>query len=354
MRLRRRDASGTTSCRHGHTIGLDLGATAARVVVVSVEKRDARRLVVVEQAGGVPLAPGTVVNGVVADPAALTAALKDLWREQRIKCRHVVLGVANTQVQVRLLQMPDLAPAQRAQALPFQAREVVALPLDMVVLDYAPLGGPAGDSGLVDGLLVASPREPVETAVAAVEAAGLRVDRVDLASLAVLRSVAREGLTSEAVVDIGAHLTTVVVHRDGVPTMVRTLARGGDELTTVLAERLGIDPAEAEVAKREEGLTGARDVADALQDAVTPLLTDIRTSLNYFRSGNGGVRLEHVSLTGRGALLPGLADAVSAQVGTTASVETGDRLAGSTSRRAAADLTWSSALGVGLAIGMAA
>ena len=351
MRLGRRDARGTTSCRHGHVIGLDLGATAARAVVVSIDKRADDR-VVVEQVAGVALTPGVVVNGVVEDPSALTTALKQLWREHKL-CRHVVLGVAGPQVQVRKLKMPDLDPVRRAQALPFQAQEIVALPLEMVELDYAPLGGEADDAGLVDGLLVATPREPVQIAVGAVEAAGITVDRVDLSAFAVLRSVATSGLQCEAVVDLGAHLTTVVVHHGGVPEMARTLARGGDEITTRLVERLGLAREQAEVAKREQGLDGSGEVSGALHDIVAALLTDIRTSLNYFRSGHAGVRIDKVSLTGRGALLPGLAESVMAQVGVPTSVEHTDGLPGPTTA-ALVDPTWSSAQGVGLAIGTAA
>ena len=131
---------------------------------------------------------------------------------------------------------------------------MIALPLDQVVLDFAPLGAPDADTNLVDGLLVASPREPVLIAVAAVEAAGLKVVRVDLSSFAVLRSSADDDLAVEAVIDIGAHLTTVVVHEHGVPKLVRTLTRGGEELTRRLAERLDITLEDAEEVKCASGL----------------------------------------------------------------------------------------------------
>ena len=55
---------------------------------------------------------------------------------------------------------------------------------------------------------------------------------------------------------MGAHLTNIVIHNHGIPKVVRTVTRGGDELTRRLAERLGISLAEAEQAKCEVGLTG--------------------------------------------------------------------------------------------------
>jgi len=355
MRARHKHGTGSVTCHDGHAIGLDLGATAARAAVLAVRGHAAAAHVATQQVAGIPLAPGTVVNGVVEDPAALTAALKELWREHRIGCRNVILGVANPQIQVRDLQMPDLEPAQRARALPYQARDVIALPMDQVVLDFAPLGEPAADTRLVDGILVACPREPVAIAVAAVQAAGLKVVRVDLSSFAVLRSAATEGLASEAIVDIGAHLTTIVVHERGVPKLARTLTRGGDQLTRRLAERLGVSLQDAEAAKCRDGLADRGEVGIALTELIAPLVTDIRTSLNYFRTGNAGARIEQVALTGRGALLPGLTDAIGAQVGAPTVVAEPARLLETPPKgKKVVDLRWATAQSVGLAIGAAA
>jgi type IV pilus assembly protein PilM len=355
MRVRDRLSHRGATCHDGHAIGLDLGATTVRAAILAVRVRDGVPHVVAERLGGLPLEPGIIVNGVVANGPALTAALKELWKVFDLGCRNVVLGVANPQVQVRELQVPALDPEQQARALPFQARELLAMPLDQVVLDFAPLGEVEGEGHLINGLLVASPREPVMTAVAAVEAAGLKVVRVDLSALAVLRSAAEAGLAAEAVLDLGAHLTTIVVHQHGVPKLARTLTRGGDELTRRLGERLGIGLQEAEEAKVRDGLVGRGEVSTVLTELVAPLLTDIRSSLNYFRTGNAAARIEQVSLTGRAALLPGLAEALSAQVGAEVRVaEPGRLLEAPPKGKVVLDQRWATAMSVGLSIGAAA
>jgi len=351
-----RHQTGSVTCHDNHAIGLDLGATAARAAVLAVRGHGDDAHVTTQGVGGIPLAPGTIVNGVVTDAPALTAALKELWRAEGIGCRNVILGVANPQIQVRELQMPDLEPAQRARALPYQARDVIAMPLEQVVLDFAALGGPSTDTDLVDGILVACPREPVSMAVAAVEAAGLKVVRVDLSSFAVLRSAATGGLASEAIIDLGAQLTTIVVHEHGVPKLVRTLTRGGEELTRRLAERLGMSLQDAEEAKCRDGLSAPGEVATILAELVAPLVTDIRTSLNYFRTGNADARIEQVALTGRAALLPGLTDAIGAQVGATTVLAEPARLLEppTKGKKNGFDTRWATAQSIGLAIGAAA
>jgi len=218
-------------------------------------------------------------------------------------------------VVVRPLQIPDLTAQQRAKALPFQAKEIIALPLDEVVLDYAQVGDPDPETGMVSGLLIATPRGPVLAAVKCVERAGLTVARVDLSSFGALRSIGDEHLSVQAVIDLGAHLTSIVIHDHGVPRFVRTLARGGQELTDLLMADLELSQGVAEQVKREVGITGRHDpAAEALHIGVRPLLAEIRSSINYFRAG-GSAELEGISLTGGGSALPGLAAALSSENG---------------------------------------
>ena len=60
------------------------------------------------------LAPGVTADGEVKDPAALSAALKDLFRTHKLPER-VRLGVANQQIVVRQLEIPMIENAARAR-----------------------------------------------------------------------------------------------------------------------------------------------------------------------------------------------------------------------------------------------
>jgi type IV pilus assembly protein PilM len=345
--------------RDGHAIGIDIGATSVRVAIMALGTMDGRPSVTVHGLDSAVLPPTTVVNGVVSDPAALTAALKHLWDKNDFGCRNVILGIAGPQVVVRDLRMPNVTLEQRDRALPFQAREVVALPMEEVILDFAQLGEPDPETNQVSGLLVATPRQPVVAAVNAVERASLKVARVDLSSFAVLRAIADEHLSVEAVIDLGAHLTTIVIHNRGVPKLVRTLPRGGAGLTERLADHTGLSLEEAERAKVEVGLVGAPEaVSAALNEAIRPLLAEIRSSINYFMSSGEGAALERISLTGGGSRLRGLAKILAQQNGIPTNVvppmqHIRNRLAASNVPADFSDVA-ASAVSVGLAMGAAA
>jgi type IV pilus assembly protein PilM len=202
------------------------------------------------------------------------------------------------------------------QALPFQVKEQLPLAVERSLLDFYPLEQP-GDNPTVRGLLIAMPKDAVLAMVQAVQKAGLKVAGVDLASFAMLRAASRLDAQVEAIVDIGANITSVVVHADGEPLFVRTLPRGGAEITETIATRLGLQPGEAESVKCRFGMhgDGNPDTVAALIDAVRPLASELRSSFTYLASGERQKQVTRIALCGGSALMPGLAEHLQEQLG---------------------------------------
>ncbi|WP_030176852.1 type IV pilus assembly protein PilM [Spirillospora albida] len=291
-------------------IGLDIGSTAVRAVETG-RGRSGPSLV---RSGAAPLPPGAVRGGVVQDDKAVTQALRHLWSTAGFRSRKVVLGVTSPQVVVRDTTVPDLPAAQRRAALPLQVRDPLPLPLEESVLDFHPLAEPDADRQ-VRGMLIAAPKQTLLTAVHAAERAGLHVARVDLAAFALVRGVSWLDGRVEAIVDIGDHITSMIVHEDGVPLIVRALPRGGAEITAAIAARLGISAADAEDLKRRAGLDAADPAAaEAVEAAVTPLAREIHSSFAYLSAGERNVQVGRLVLAGGGAALPGLARTLGAQL----------------------------------------
>jgi type IV pilus assembly protein PilM len=295
-------------------IGLDIGASSIR----AVEVRRSKDEYALNNFGQVPLPPGTVLGGVVQDPVAVTSALKQLWAACKFGTKHVALGVTNPQLVVREMSVANLPAKELHQALPFQVKDALPLAVEKALLDFYPLEEP-GSNPTVRGLLIAMPKDAVLTLVDAVQKAGLHVDAVDLASFALLRAASRLDAQVEAIVDIGSDVTSVVVHVDGEPLIVRTVPRGGVEITASIATRLGVSPQEAEVIKCRFGLHGDGDpvTAEAAAEAVRPLASELRSSFTYLASGERQKQVTRLALCGGSALMPGLAEHLQQQLGIT-------------------------------------
>jgi type IV pilus assembly protein PilM len=264
----------------------------------------------------VPLPFGAVQGGVIHDASAVTAALTKLWSAARFRTREVVVGVSNHQLVVREMTVANLPERELKESLPFQVRDAMPLPADRSILEFWPLENP-GTAKTVRGLLIAAPKDAVLTIVQAVESANLHVLRADLASFALLRAVSRLDEKVEALVDIGARTTSVVIHSDGEPLIVRTIPRGGHDITEHLAKALQTDLVEAETVKRRVGLRGSgadAKTTELINAAMRPLVSEIRSSFAYLTAGEKTTRVARLAISGGGALLLGLAEALSDQL----------------------------------------
>jgi len=293
-------------------VGLDIGSTSIRAVEATLAKDRP----VINNFGQAVLPPGSVVGGVVKDDRAVTNTLRQLWTSRDFSTKSVVLGVTHQQVIVREFDLPNLPEKDRRQALPFLVRDMLPLPIEQALLDFYPLEKP-GKGETIHGLVIAAPKEAVIDTVRAVENAGLQVAQVDLACFAALRASAHLANDTEALLDIGANGTNIIIHTDGVPKIVRTVPRGGEEVTKMVASRLSIPVTEAESVKCRVGLnaTDNAESAEVVAEAIRPLITEIRSSFNYFAAGNPDTRVKRLALVGGAALLPGLPAKLTEELG---------------------------------------
>jgi type IV pilus assembly protein PilM len=329
-------------------LGLDVGTTAVRVVEVVIERAGRGRPgrpPVVSRVGEVPLPPGAVRDGEVLDPAAVGAAISELWRQTGLRPRDVRVGLTGSRVVVRVVDMPAMPDDELEGAVRFSAADHISIPLDEVVLDHAVLepvppaepGGPP----MVRVLVAAAYRSALDGLLAAVAAGGLRAVAVDLVPFALVRAFTGPGaepssppedgpgapvpVDAEAIVSVGAGLTTVVVHEAGRPRFVRTVQAGGDMLTAAVGEELGIDPEAAEAAKRSAGsLPGlgaggaegdlARRAARVVELRLAGILGEVQSSLAYWMHQSERP-LRRIVLTGGGARAGDIAGRLALLVG---------------------------------------
>src|SRR4051812_17014021 len=248
-----------------------------------------------ERFGQVALPLGAVRDGEVIDSDAVAAAIRQLWVQAKFSSKSVVVGVANQKVVVRQVDLPWLATEELRASLSFQVQDFIPMPVDQAILDFHPLEEFTNETGgrMLRVLLVAAARDMVGSAVEAVEKAGLSPSMVDLNSFAVLRSLmtSGSGLTSmeaEALVDVGASITNIVVHQAGVPRFVRILLMGGADITDAVAERLGVPMEQAEAVKQTTGLASVQGGGEshpanrAIEQVGSSFVEEVRGSLDYY------------------------------------------------------------------------
>lgn len=302
-------------------VGVDIGSRAVRAVEVT--GYDTAKPTIVRQ-HEIALPDTSVRRGEVLEVGTVTTALRRLWANGRFSTKDVVLGLGGPRIFARDLSVPKAPLAQIRESLPFQVQDLLPVPVSDALLDFYPIAEEPGEHGpAVRGMLVAAIKDAVDANVSAVLGAGLRPVHVDLLAFALTRALAprRTAQGRDVLVSIGASMTDVVVVDDGVPHFVRTIPNGGDDVTRTIAARLQITPEQAEAAKRLVGMGGPmlraedRPVLEVIYEVVGELLGAIRSTLSYFGSAKPEEMPRRILLSGGGAQLIGLPNALAEVTG---------------------------------------
>ncbi len=305
-------------------VGLDIDATGIVAASVVVNGR-----VRVERVAFAPLEPGIIRDGEVADVDGLAEALKTLYRENKGLDKRVRVGLANQKIVVRVVDLPYLEDAKElAAAVRFQAQDQLPMPLEHAVLDHQPLAViNDGTSRRQRVLLVAARREMVERVLAALRAAGLKPEGVDLSAFATVRALHRAGPDDELVLYLAiGGLTNLAVARGTECTFARASGSGVEALAVELAERAALTLehaygwlAHVGVQEPVENVTGDRQIVEhtrqILLDGVRRIASEVRSSLDFHRMQEDAGTVSRAVMTGPASAIPGFDVALASELG---------------------------------------
>jgi type IV pilus assembly protein PilM len=296
-------------------LGIDLGASSLKAVRLIPSRKGLK----LDYAGLVEL-PHQNGNEAQRD---LAVALQSLLRSRNLRHSKSVLKVAGKPPLVRYLTLPYMPKEELKEAVKWEARKLMALPLEEVVLDFL-IVGEQEERGLrrYEIILVAAERTVIQGEIQEVQRAGLRVVAVDVEPLSLLNTVRLnypEDLRKSLVfIDIGAKKTEINIAKNGVLKFTRTVQVGGDELTASLQRELRLEYDDAEQMKRERGMTPTgEDISntipykrylEVLKESLDRLILEVQRSMDYYRAQFREDAIHRMILMGGTPLMPGFSD----------------------------------------------
>lgn len=307
-------------------IGLDIGKSSIIGVQVAGKYPTAVLKAFHERA----LPEGLVFEGEVIDADALGDELKAFMKESKLKGKAVHLGVGNQKVIVRNIEVPEMDEAELRGAIEFQAQDYIPIPVDEAVLDFQVVQRYADGEGVAKQqvLLVAAQKDMIRRFLDAGKKAGLKVAGIDVSAFALIRALSpqisfvdqgAQAAPGFAIVNISSTVSTLVVSVDGEPKFTRIVNFAFDNFIGALAERQGIPLADAVGLVERIGLPGPHpadnetynpatieDVQACLSAEAEELVEDLRRSLDYYHQTQENGYVEHLAVTGRGAMLRNL------------------------------------------------
>lgn len=293
------------SKRNSRILALDIGASDLKLAEFRFHNESLELLNLVARPFGIE--PGND-----ADPAPLiTATLRDVMREKRIKPGRVGLSVTAQSSFHRLVKLPPVKRDKIYQTVQFEAMQTVPFPINEVVWDYQLMGESEND---MDVMLVACKSDIIEKLTFAVEASGLDLQLVDLAPMAIYNAVRfnygeMDGCT--LIIDIGSRSTNLVF-MEGNRLYSRTLpvVGAGHAITQQLMKEFKLSFADAEKLKFKNASVAFggsyEDYADktlslvskAVRSSMTRLHVEMERTITFYTSQQGGTRPTRVLLAG--------------------------------------------------------
>jgi type IV pilus assembly protein PilM len=307
-------------------IGLDIGTEHVRVAQVKQTGSGH----VLTGYGRVDIPMGALADGEIVDSAAVSAAIKELWRRSNVRGKEVATGVSNQRVIVRLIDLPFMERGELQSAIQYQAQDYIPMAVEESILDFQIIGDymTPSDEHMMEVLLVAAHREMIGNTVDAVEGAGLKLNRIDVSSFAIVRALMGESLEvlpesegeATAVIHISSGITNIAVVERGVPRFNRISSLAGGTFTQAIANVLNITFDEAEDLKIKVGLpdidTGVsaeapgvepdvvQVVNQSIEREVNKFIAEVRRSLDYYLTQTSQARsIRRILLTGSGSQL---------------------------------------------------
>lgn len=280
-------------------IGVDIGATRIRMVLLERNAAGKTQLC----AAVVREVPAGAVSPVaIAEPDFVAAILDDLRRELGCRQRRCIVALPSSVGIIRVLRFPAMSWSERRRCAHFEAERFAGWDTAEVASAVRIRTVDRRNSMVAVGI---ARRDALTARVECARRAGMRVVAIDQDALALRRGFPQ----AEVVLDVGHLQATLHAFSPQGPASER-IAGGGLAVTRAIAADLSIDLEMAEQRKRLFGTAGAGEGARvAFATAVAHAVEKLRERQP----------VKCIALTGNGARLTGLSEAI--ESGAQAAVE---------------------------------
>ncbi len=294
-------------------LGIDIGTTAIKVIELS-KRGDRIKLENYGEASAQTLyeKPFRTIdkNTLSFSSQEIAKALIAIFEEAKIIEKKSIFSIPDFGSFFIDFSLPPMTESELPEAIKYEARQYIPMPLSEVTLDWSIIGGEMGKSRQKSTplkiLLVAVPTEIINQYQEIAFLAGIKIQAIEAEAFGLLRSLIRNDKRVICIIDIGAQSTTINIIDGGILKKSHSFDISGGELTQLVAKSLNVDFDSAERLKRETGLEeGGREIKKILLPLIDYIASETDNILRAFVRQEGR-EVEKIILAGGSAQTPGL------------------------------------------------
>lgn len=303
--------------KHTSVLGIDIGASSLKIIQTRKEKEQA----VLETYGELSTSAytgGEAGKAVLLADEKASEMIADLKREAGVTATHGLVSIPLRHSFITIIDMPTLSDEQLKEAIQFEARRYIPIPLSDVVLDWWRIPDRvdethAGEAAAKKGmsvLLAAVQKDVIDKYMRILSGAGITSLGFEVEVFSATRVLGTRTQGAILLFDLGALSTKLSIIQRGIIRAVHHVDRGSQAFTLAISQSLGIDFKRAEEMKRSVGIS-QRPEAAGVRHTITPLLDSLFDEADRLRANfrrKFGEPIDKAVLIGGGALMPGVAD----------------------------------------------
>jgi len=298
-------------------LGIDIGTSALRIVELS-RLGERRRLVNYGEISAKVIweKPFRTFekSTILLSSQEISRAIQAVLEEAKIKTKRVVFSIPDFTTFFTSFELPPMTEEELPRAVQYEARKIVPLPLNEVVLDWQIIKGEVSNQkkSKLKILLVAVLNEVINQYKKIAEIAGLELIALEAEVFGLIRALTDEEKRTILLIDIGAQTTTCSIIEKGVLKISYSFDLSGNELNERISKGLGLDYQTSQVLKEKYGILElplGSETKISIREILLPLIDLIikeieKISQNYYLTE--GKEIQKIILAGASALMPGL------------------------------------------------
>ncbi len=230
------------------SLGLDVGSRVTKIIVA----RKTGDKIEIDAAGAFEIPAGCVKDGIVLDRKGFGRILKAQLEPYGHGCIDTVFSIPSNLATLRWINLPAMPPDELREAAKYKVKRHLPFPVEGAYVEASPPEIEA--DGVGPSLVIAVPKEVVDSRADGIAFAGLNPVRAELEAQAILRVVERRLNTrsvlwrdaSLTIIDVGGNNTHMYVVQNQRLQFIRGVKFGADLFNKAVSNGLQIPWEEAE------------------------------------------------------------------------------------------------------------
>jgi len=294
-------------------LGIDIGSTGVKIVELKKEGGQPKLL-----SYGFSENEKFLQNNWQDDVGYVADLINRICDEAGIISRDAVSALPTFSVFSSVLNLSNVSKKDIASAVHWEAKKVIPLPLDDMILDWKEIETPfdkkkKGDNSM-KVLLTGAPRSLVKKHISIFKEAKINLLSLETETFSLIRSLLGNDRSTVMLVEIGANTTDVSIIDNNIPMLNRSIDVGGISITKAISKELNIGLERAEQFKCDLGVgsleSNENEIPKIISENISSIVNEIKYAMNLFQSKNNK-KTEKIILSGGSAFLINLVNYLS-------------------------------------------